>query len=290
MTSLATVVLQGGFTLEIEPDNADPVAKALLSGELLSRNPQEVVELTVTNGQRVRFRAGAVVAVILDDAAAADQANAAGTRESTEIEAALQLKRPAMPFLVIQDFMPPAQHAELVALALATQSQFKPSTTAGGSGRRRSSLVLQDDTRIAAIMLPRLNQALIDVARRLDIARAPNATGAPAVECQLTAHNDGDFYGMHNDSGAVGLEHRTISYVYYFRTSPKPFRGGELRLYEVAVKNGVYDAGEEHWLVEPKDNSAVFFPSHTMHEVLPVSCSSKKFADSRFTVNGWISY
>ncbi|HEY2890727.1 MAG TPA: hypothetical protein VGJ31_08865, partial [Dongiaceae bacterium] len=87
MTSPATVVLQGGFTLEIEPDNADPVAQALISGELLSRNPQEVVELTVANGQRVRFRAGAVVAVILGDAADPAQANAAAMRQSTEAEA-----------------------------------------------------------------------------------------------------------------------------------------------------------------------------------------------------------
>jgi Rps23 Pro-64 3,4-dihydroxylase Tpa1-like proline 4-hydroxylase len=289
MTSPATVVLQGGFTLEIEPDNADPIAQALLSGELLSRNPQEVVELAVTNGQRVRFRAGAVVAVILGDAAGADQANAA-VGESTEAETTLELKRPAMPFMVMKEFLAPAQHAELIQLALAAESRFLPSTTAGGSGRRRSSLVLQEDARIAAIMLPRLNQALPDVARRLDITRAAAATGAPAVECQVTAHNDGDFYGMHNDSGAAGLKHRTISYVYYFRASPKPFRGGELRLYEVAVKNGVYEAGDEHWLIEPKDNSAVFFPSHTMHEVLPVNCRSKHFADSRFTVNGWISY
>jgi Rps23 Pro-64 3,4-dihydroxylase Tpa1-like proline 4-hydroxylase len=290
MTSPATVVLQGGFTLEIEPDNADPVAQALLSGELLSRNPQEVVELTVTNGQRVRFRAGAVVAVILGEAADPAQANAAAVRQSTEAEATLELKRPAIPFMVMKEFLAPAQHAELIQLALAAESRFQPSTTAGGSGRRRSSLVLQEDARIAAIMLPRLNQALPDVARRLDVARTTNTTGAPAVECQVTAHNDGDFYGMHNDSGAAGLEHRTISYVYYFRASPKPFRGGELRLYEVAVKNGVYEAGDEHWLIEPKDNSAVFFPSHTMHEVLPVNCRSKQFADSRFTVNGWISY
>ena len=139
-------------------------------------------------------------------------------------------------------------------------------------------------------MIARLNQALPDVVRRLNVARAANATGAPAVDCQVTAHNDGDFYGVHNDSGAAGLEHRTISYVYYFRTKPKPFRGGELRLYEVAIENGVYVAGDEHWLIEPKDNSVIFFPSHTMHEVLPVSCRTKQFADSRFTVNGWISY
>jgi SM-20-related protein len=290
MASPATVVLQGGFTLEIDSDNADPVARALLSGELLTRNPQEVVEMTVSNGQRVRFRAGAVVAVILGDSEIAGQESGPAGREGTGTAMALELKRPAMPYLLMEEFLSPAQHADLIKLTLAAETRFQPSTTAGGSGRRRSSLVLQDDAQIAAIMIPRLTQALPDVARRLHIGRAANASGQPGVECQVTAHNDGDFYGMHNDSGAAGLEHRTISYVYYFRSSPRPFRGGELRLYEVAIKDNTYVAGDSHWLIEPKDNSAIFFPSHTMHEVLPVTCASRQFADSRFTVNGWISY
>jgi Rps23 Pro-64 3,4-dihydroxylase Tpa1-like proline 4-hydroxylase len=35
-------------------------------------------------------------------------------------------------------------------------------------------------------------------------------------------------------------------------------------------------------------NQIVFFPSETLHEVLPVECPSGEFADSRFTVNGWL--
>jgi Rps23 Pro-64 3,4-dihydroxylase Tpa1-like proline 4-hydroxylase len=31
----------------------------------------------------------------------------------------------------------------------------------------------------------------------------------------------------------------------------------------------------------------VLFPSSLVHEILPVQCSSRKFADSRFTLNGW---
>lgn len=32
----------------------------------------------------------------------------------------------------------------------------------------------------------------------------------------------------------------------------------------------------------------IFFLSRYMHEVLPVKCPSRNFADSRFTINGWI--
>jgi Rps23 Pro-64 3,4-dihydroxylase Tpa1-like proline 4-hydroxylase len=38
----------------------------------------------------------------------------------------------------------------------------------------------------------------------------------------------------------------------------------------------------------PPQNSIVFFPSSYLHEVMPVSCPSRAFADSRLTVNGWL--
>jgi hypothetical protein len=278
MTSPATVVLQGGFTLEIDPADADPVVQALLSGELMTRDTSDVVELKVTNGQTVRFRVGAVVAVILSDA---------------EIgEAAAQLRPPASaggPFLIMEDFLPPDLHGEVLRLTLAAEGRFQPSATVGGSGRSRSSLVLREEPPIVALMSPCLRRVLPEIVRRLGLERQAEGNDPPAMECQVTAHNDGDFYGLHNDSGAPMLRHRTLSYVYYFRSRPRPFRGGELRIYDIAVEGGFYVAGDRHWLVEPQDNSIVFFPSHAMHEVLPVSCASKLFADSRFTVNGWVS-
>ncbi|MBE9012911.1 2OG-Fe(II) oxygenase, partial [Pseudanabaenaceae cyanobacterium LEGE 13415] len=45
---------------------------------------------------------------------------------------------------------------------------------------------------------------------------------------------------------------------------------------------------ESYQEIQPINNSIIFFPSHFLHEVLPVSCPSRQFADSRFTLNGWI--
>lgn len=289
MTSPATVVLQGGFTLEIDPADSDPVARGLLSGELLAGDADKVVELKVTSGQTVRFRAAAVVAIILGET---EDAGATAPAERQGAEGAAQLRRPAraeQPFLVMEGFLPPDLHREVLRLTLAAEDRFQASATVGGSGRSRSSRVLREEPPIVALMTPCLRQVLPEVVRRLGLERRAEGGEPPAVECQVTAHNDGDFYGLHNDSGAPMLRHRTISYVYYFRSRPRPFRGGELRIYDIAVEDGFYVAGDRHWLVEPEDNSIVFFPSHAMHEVLPVSCASKLFADSRFTVNGWIS-
>jgi SM-20-related protein len=107
------------------------------------------------------------------------------------------------------------------------------------------------------------------------------------VEAQLTASNDGEFFRPHNDNAHEALERREMTFVYYFHCEPKGFRGGGLRIYEspLAPVPGI-DA--PHATMPPRQNQVVFFPSHLMHEVRPTHVSSRAFADSRFTVNGWL--
>lgn len=108
------------------------------------------------------------------------------------------------------------------------------------------------------------------------------------IEMQITAHNHGHYYKIHNDNGSPDTATRFLTYVYYYYQDPKPFTGGELRIYELAVKDGFYVAGDRYRDIEPLHNSLIIFPSHYMHEVLPIQCPSLRFEDSRFTVNGWI--
>ena len=46
------------------------------------------------------------------------------------------------------------------------------------------------------------------------------------IEVQLTAHNDGCYYKIHNDAGSEKTASREITYVYYFYQEPKAFSGG----------------------------------------------------------------
>jgi Rps23 Pro-64 3,4-dihydroxylase Tpa1-like proline 4-hydroxylase len=64
--------------------------------------------------------------------------------------------------------------------------------------------------------------------------------------------------------------------------------GGELVLYDARIENNHYVKAQSFKTIEPRNNSIVFFQSFYLHEVLPVSCPSKTFSDSRFTVNGWV--
>jgi Rps23 Pro-64 3,4-dihydroxylase Tpa1-like proline 4-hydroxylase len=38
----------------------------------------------------------------------------------------------------------------------------------------------------------------------------------------------------------------------------------------------------------PQQNQIVFFPCSVLHEITAIECSSRAFADSRFTLNGWL--
>jgi hypothetical protein len=96
---------------------------------------------------------------------------------------------------------------------------------------------------------------------------------------------------VHQDNSSVepvDITLREISYVYYFHSEPKAFTGGQLKLYN--SENGAVQSSKKRTAktITPRQNTLVLFPSSYDHEVLPVRCPSRKFVNSRFTVNGWI--
>ncbi|MYQ83805.1 oxygenase [Streptomyces sp. SID4936] len=108
----------------------------------------------------------------------------------------------------------------------------------------------------------------------------------------LNVHNDGDFYRPHQDTSAEFSPRRLLTFVYYLHRTPRPFDGGELRVFDAALPLHTDTTGkweERTWRDwEPEHDSIVFFPPTAWHEVRPVGCPSKRHADSRFAVNGWL--
>ena len=107
------------------------------------------------------------------------------------------------------------------------------------------------------------------------------------VELELVANNDGAFFKPHIDTfigDARKASERMLSAVYYFYAEPKAFSGGALRLYSF----GTMEAREQIHRRAARANMLVVFPSWASHEVLPVSCPSGRFSDSRFNVNCWV--
>jgi Rps23 Pro-64 3,4-dihydroxylase Tpa1-like proline 4-hydroxylase len=79
-----------------------------------------------------------------------------------------------------------------------------------------------------------------------------------------------------------------ITFIYYFFREPKGFDGGALRVYDSRVDLYGNVTPGDFQTIHPSQNQMIFFPSNSLHEVLPVNCASGDLADSRFTVNGWV--
>ena len=110
------------------------------------------------------------------------------------------------------------------------------------------------------------------------------------IECQVTANNDGAYFRVHTDAGDNETRDRVLTYVYYYSREPRPFEGGELRVYDDLLRNGRLARHDTFQTIVPEPNSIVFFHARVMHEVTEVRVPSRAFGDSRFTVNGWVRH
>jgi Rps23 Pro-64 3,4-dihydroxylase Tpa1-like proline 4-hydroxylase len=109
-------------------------------------------------------------------------------------------------------------------------------------------------------------------------------------EIQLTASNDDDYYKAHADHSPENAEmaSRQITYVYYLSREPMPFTGGGFLLYRHWPDPSSYQNIKSITTITPRNNDLIAFASNRWHELDIVRCPSGKFADSRFTVNGWL--
>ncbi len=187
-------------------------------------------------------------------------------------------------YMQIDDFLTIAEKNMLLNYVWQRESEFVSTTTSTGDADYRRSMVLFSFPEFSDMLVNRIKAILPNVFSKFNIPAFP----VSEIECQLTSHNDGNYFKIHNDNGGVHTASRVFTYVYYFYREPKPFSGGTLRIYDSKIENNFYVHAESFKYVEPRNNSIVFFPSHYLHEVLPVSCPTKAFADSRFTINGWV--
>jgi SM-20-related protein len=187
-------------------------------------------------------------------------------------------------YVQLDNFLTQAQLQRLVDYTLHREEEFVSTTTSTGDLDYRKSVVLHSFPEFSDLITQRIQTVVSDVRSKLGIPQFP----VTQIEAQLTGHNDGNYYKVHNDNGSADTATRELTYVYYFHREPKAFSGGELVIYDSKIENNYYVKADSFHTVEPRNNSIVFFPSRYMHEVLPISCPSRKFADSRFTINGWI--
>jgi Rps23 Pro-64 3,4-dihydroxylase Tpa1-like proline 4-hydroxylase len=189
--------------------------------------------------------------------------------------------------VVLDEFLSPQELDELVAYTLEHEAEFQTSAVISPSGdpgtvdySHRRSHVLMDLGKHENLILDRVGRVLPRVLEQLGV----NEFEVTHTEAQITASNDGDFFGAHCDDAQEMIASRRLTFVYFFHREPRQFEGGELRLHD---SRGSSPTGSYH-AITPQQNQIVFFPCSVVHEITPVKCSSGAFADSRFTLNGWL--
>jgi Rps23 Pro-64 3,4-dihydroxylase Tpa1-like proline 4-hydroxylase len=187
-------------------------------------------------------------------------------------------------FVQVQDFLSATELEQLFDFVIKQENNFLPTTNSDNDPDYRRSMFLPIFAPFSELLINRVQSVVPHLVSHLKIAPFQ----IHYVEAQLTAHNDGNYYKVHNDSGSPDTATRELTYVYYFNRVPKAFSGGDLVIYDSKIENNFYVAADSFKTVQPLNNSIVFFLSRYMHEVLPVSCPSQAFADSRFTINGWV--
>jgi alkylated DNA repair dioxygenase AlkB len=174
----------------------------------------------------------------------------------------------AKPYLHLKDFLPGQTAQRILAEILTREGDFCPMTG------DRNFLRLPKPLGMLPGFSERLSSILPTVERTFQID-----VGKPEIEFYVHAYNDGTNFGRHSDDHGGGNWRRRISCVYYVHCQPRRFDGGDLVVYD--------RRGRAH-RVRTEHNSAIFFPSSLVHEVQPVTCRSRAFADSRFSINVWI--
>jgi SM-20-related protein len=193
--------------------------------------------------------------------------------------------------VVLDEFLAPQELSELTRFTLEHESDFQASEVLSPTAEKgvvnydhRRSRVLLDLGPHQDRILERIKAVLPSVLEKLGMEEF--AIGA--VEAQITASRDGDFFHFHSDNGANHVSARHLTFVYFFHGEPKQFEGGELRIHDARLEGGQYVSGGSYQKIAPQQNQIVFFPCELMHEVTAVKCPSGLFADSRFTLNGWL--
>jgi len=181
--------------------------------------------------------------------------------------------------IIYTDFLEDDVNSELYNHTISISEKF--SQTKLGKGiinekwRKSNAIISNDFSKFSEIVKEKIIENFVEICEKLKI----DIFDIKRIETHLTSHNNGEFYKPHIDTGTGKMASRVITFVYYFHSIPKLFTGGQL----LFLKNQ-----PRPLIVEPANNSIVFFNSSLVHAVHPINCPDKKFEHGRFTLNGWI--
>ncbi len=175
-----------------------------------------------------------------------------------------------MNYVIRRHFLPPDVDASVRALA-CNEALYGPATVTGDASWRSGRVAHIEGRPDAHAVAETVLRAVPAVSYALGI----DAFAPSRCEVQMSCYGDGDQFRAHTDSGSPDTTERVLSWVVYLDlVTPRLWREGQLQI--------SFDA-----LVDIEDGMAIFFPSWTLHAILPVTAPDAWEA-RRHTCNGWV--
>lgn len=134
------------------------------------------------------------------------------------------------------------------------------------------------------VLLHRVQMMLPDVLIQLGLEGFP----LTEMEAEEIPNHATEGQGISSDGNNPETALRVLNFMYFFYQTPKPFTGGEVRVYDSQLVNHQVSAAQSYKTVEPRQNSIVFFLTSNAYEVLRVYPNSPAFRDRCFRVKGWM--
>jgi SM-20-related protein len=267
------ILLQGGHVYETTCAENAPMLDSLAEA-LSGADGCRFAQLTIENGNT---RVGVAIP--------ASAIRAVETNPPVDLRQSRSTFAPAA-YIRIPGFLSEEENRAVFDYAMRKESDYESSKVDTEVPRPdyRRSRVLMRVSDLEVDFDERIREIVPDA---LNYFRLRLSTGSK-LETQLSSHNDGGYFRIHNDNGSPSTATRVLTYVYYFHRQPVAFKGGQLRLYDSRIESGRFWPTETFLELHPENNMLLLFPSSILHEVLPTYCSSLEFADGRFTLNGWV--
>jgi Rps23 Pro-64 3,4-dihydroxylase Tpa1-like proline 4-hydroxylase len=196
------------------------------------------------------------------------------------------------PFVVIKNFLPRSFHETLLPFVLSVQDKLEPAKVSGLDGQgaynpdMRESLELPGECDVKTRFGAHIGEILPAIIPRLHVP--PFEIGN--MDVKVRAYLDGHFFKVHMDSPPQvdKICRRKVSFTYFFHNLPRGYTGGDLLLFDTHLERNRFTTSG-FTSIAPEDNLLVLFPSPYYHSVVPVSCPSKLYVNSRFVINGHVS-
>lgn len=199
------------------------------------------------------------------------------------------------PWVVLRDFLAPAERDRLLSFYLERELSFHPPKVADDERERELTFLKAPidkdeglraafDESLGDLCVRRFGDAMRGVAGRFGIATDTIEDGD--LLFYLLAYRAGNAFPPHVDhTEPEGTRRLTLNAVYTFWREPRSFTGGDLLLFDTDADGTSYDAAA-YTRMRPSANSLIVFPSDRYHAVTEIRSTDDTFVNGRFVLTG----